>query len=102
MNFSLLFKKRTFNRLVCLLISIITYSCIDPIEPIFDFQSDIVIINGLASTTPGSTSVKVEKTKIEFGDYVSEFILAGGARDPAARSERLRRARRGRPLTGPW
>ena len=74
MNFSLLFKKRTFNRLVCLLISIITYCCIDPLEPIFDFQSDIVIINGLASTTPGSTSVKVEKTKIEFGDYVSEFI----------------------------
>ena len=28
----------------------------------------------MASTTPGSTSVKVEKAKIEFGDYVSEFI----------------------------
>ena len=74
MNFSLHSKKIISNRFVCLFISVITYSCIDPIEPIFDFQSDIVIINGLASTTPGSTSVKVEKTKIEFGDYVSEFI----------------------------
>ena len=75
MNFSPLLKKNIAYRFVYLLLSIvITYSCIDPIEPIFDFQSDIVIINGLASTTPGSTSVKVEKTKIEFGDYVSEFI----------------------------
>ena len=75
MNFALPFKKIISNGFVYLFIGIIiTYSCIDPIEPIFDFQSDIVIINGLASTTPGSTSVKVEKTKIEFGDYVSEFI----------------------------
>ena len=62
-------------------IKIITYilfgcflSCIDPISPVFDFKSDIIIINALASTSPGSTSVSVEKTRIQFGEYITEFI----------------------------
>ena len=59
--------------IITLLVSLL-HSCIDPIAPIFDFQSDIIIINALASTAPGTTSVTVEKTKIEFGEYTSEFI----------------------------
>ena len=47
---------------------------IDPLPPEFDFQSDIILINGIISTSVGSSNVTVEKTLIEFGEYTSKFI----------------------------
>ena len=61
--------------IITLLVSLL-HSCIDPIAPIFDFQSDIIIINALDSTAPGTTSVTVEKTKIEYSLKLYFFALS--------------------------
>jgi hypothetical protein len=37
------------------------FSCIDPVSPEFDYQSDLVVIDGLASTIPGTTFVNIKK-----------------------------------------
>lgn len=50
------------------------FACIDPVTPEFDFQEGIIVINGLASTIPGTTKVTVKKTLFEFGRYVSKPI----------------------------
>ena len=56
------------------LIVFIFFSCIDPIPPVFDFKENLIIINALATTVPGTTNITVDQTIIEFGEYKSNFI----------------------------
>jgi len=48
--------------------------CIDPVAPEFDFQEDLVIIEAIASTIPGTTYVNVKQTFLEFGQFKVRFI----------------------------
>ena len=50
------------------------FACIDPVVPKFNFQENLIIINGLASTVPGTTNVTVKETFIEFGVYTSKSV----------------------------
>ena len=59
---------------ILVVLSSVVINCIDPLSPEFDFQSDIILINGIISTSVGSSNVTVEKTLIEFGEYTSKFI----------------------------
>ncbi len=49
-------------------------SCIDPVPPEFDYQSDLVVIDAMASTIPGTTFVNIKKTIFEYGRYSTSFI----------------------------
>jgi len=50
------------------------FSCIDPVPPEFDYQPDLIVIDAMASTIPGTTYVNVKKTIFEYGRYSSRFI----------------------------
>ena len=65
------------------------YTCIDPIPPEFDFKEDILIINAIASTVPGTTNVTVEKTFFEYGLYKTKAVL--GCQIALINSETLER-----------
>jgi len=47
--------------------------CIDPVTPEFEFVDELLIIEGLASSTPGSSSVVINRTSSEFGIYRNLF-----------------------------
>lgn len=49
-------------------------SCIDPVPPEFDYVEDLIIIDAIASTIPGTTFATVRKTILEFGNYKSQFV----------------------------
>ena len=49
-------------------------SCIDPVVPQFDFIEDLVIVDAIASSVPGTTFVSVKKTFLEFGKYKAVFV----------------------------
>ena len=44
------------------------FSCIDPVPPEFDYQPDLIVIDAMASTIPGTTYVNVKKTIRKFQD----------------------------------
>ena len=50
------------------------FSCIDPVAPEFDYQPDLIVIDAMASTIPGTTYVNVKKTIFEYGRYSSSFV----------------------------
>lgn len=50
------------------------FSCIDPVAPEFDYQPDLIVIDAMASTIPGTTYVNVKKTIFEYGRYSSRFV----------------------------
>ena len=67
--------KRTLKKsFIYFLLIFSIFSCIDPIPPEFNYQSDLVVIDGLASTIPGTTFVNIKKTILEFGRYSTQFI----------------------------
>jgi hypothetical protein len=68
------FGKNILNSTKFILLLTLFFSCIDPIAPVFDFKEDLIIINALATTVPGTTNITVEKTAIEFGEYRSNFV----------------------------
>ena len=57
-------KIKFFNKSFFVVLSSFVISCIDPLPPEFNFQSDIILINGIRSTSVGSSNVTVEKTLI--------------------------------------
>jgi len=62
---------KSFIIVLCLLLQ---YSCIEPVPAIFDYKEDLIIIDAVASTVPGTTFATVKKTFIEYGQYKSEFL----------------------------
>lgn len=42
-------------------------SCIDPVQPEFEFREGLIYVDALASTTPGTSYVAISETKTEFG-----------------------------------
>lgn len=49
-------------------------SCVEAVPPAFDFQDDLIIIDALASTVPGTSYATVQQTSYEFGLYRSKAI----------------------------
>jgi len=70
-------RKKSYYLLLPLLISYGQQSCIDPVDPDFEYREGLVFIEGFASTAEGATSVTISTSAIEFGVYVVNFI--GGA-----------------------
>ena len=65
----LLFQKSITPRIVlcfCSLLLVVT-SCIDPVQPDFEFREGLIYIDALASTTPGTSYVTISETLTEFG-----------------------------------
>ena len=44
-------------------------SCIDPVEPEFDFIEDLIFIEGFATSAEKGSYVSVQKSKLEYGIY---------------------------------
>lgn len=61
---------------LCSLFTLLFFSCVDPISPEFIYKDGLVIIEGLATSTPGTSYVSIKKTNSEFNLYRSEFQTA--------------------------
>lgn len=48
-------------------------SCIDPVEPEFEFKDGLVFVEGIASTIKGGSFVIINKSSIEFGVNKTKF-----------------------------
>ena len=57
-----------------LALSILINSCVEAVPPAFDFQDNLIIIDALASTVPGTSYATVQQTSYEFGLYRSKAI----------------------------
>ncbi|CAN0576192.1 unnamed protein product [Ectocarpus sp. 12 AP-2014] len=55
------------------LFSLLYLGCIDPVAPEFQFVDELLIIEGQASSTPGASSVVINRTSSEFGIYRNIF-----------------------------
>ncbi|MFX0555498.1 DUF4249 domain-containing protein [Maribacter sp. CXY002] len=42
-------------------------ACIDPVEPEFQYEEDLLFIDAFASTLPGASNVTISETAVEFG-----------------------------------
>jgi hypothetical protein len=47
-------------------LSLFLFSCIDPVEPDFEFRAGIVFVEGLVSTLPGASYVTISESTTEF------------------------------------
>jgi len=56
-----------------ILFSLLYLGCIDPVAPEFQFVDELLIIEGQASSTPGASSVVINRTSSEFGIYRNIF-----------------------------
>ena len=66
--------QRQFRIALIAIFSIVFASCIDPVQPEFEFQEGLVFVDGLASTTPSSSFVIINRSIIEFGQYGVKFV----------------------------
>ena len=55
------------------LISLLFFSCVDPVEPEFEFKEGLVFIEGFASTAPGASFVIINKSETQFGVNTTVF-----------------------------
>jgi hypothetical protein len=62
--------------LIALLLAFIALlnGCVEAVPPAFDFQDNLIIIDALASTVPGTSYATVQQTSYEFGLYRSKAI----------------------------
>ncbi|TLP77570.1 DUF4249 domain-containing protein [Maribacter sp. ACAM166] len=56
-----------------LFLCIMQLGCIDPVAPEFQFEDDLTIIEGQASSTVGSSFINIQRTSNEFGIYRNIF-----------------------------
>lgn len=64
---------RTISCLV-LIAALLVAGCIDPVEPEFDYEEDIIFINAFALTEVGQSSVDIRRSGFFFGIYGTEFV----------------------------
>jgi membrane protease YdiL (CAAX protease family) len=57
-----------------LVFSALLNGCVEAVPPAFDFQDNLIIIDALASTVPGTSYATVQQTSYEFGLYRSKAI----------------------------
>jgi hypothetical protein len=72
--YQLIHSKRVYKVLNTIILLFFIEACIDPVPPEFDFVEDLIIVDALTSTLPGTTYATVRKTILEFGIYKSEFV----------------------------
>ncbi|TMM58302.1 DUF4249 domain-containing protein [Maribacter algarum] len=49
-------------------------SCIDPVEPEFEFKEGLVFVESIASTVTKASFVTINRSTLEFGVYVVNFV----------------------------
>ncbi|UWX55197.1 DUF4249 domain-containing protein [Maribacter litopenaei] len=54
--------------------------CIDPVAPEYEYVDGLMIIEGLASSEPGTSYVNINRTSSEFGIYRNIFELGAQVR----------------------
>jgi hypothetical protein len=54
--------------------SLFLTSCIDAVEPEFEFKEGLVFVESIASTIPKASFVTINRSTIEFGVYVVKFV----------------------------
>ncbi len=68
-------KKSIFlKRIFVFIFSIFFFACVDPVRPEYEFIEDLVFIEGIASTNPSSSFVKLNKSVVENGRNNNFFI----------------------------
>lgn len=55
-------------------VSLLFTSCIDAVEPEFEFKEGLVFVESIASTIPKASFVTINRSTIEFGVYVVNFV----------------------------
>ncbi|MFT5762993.1 MAG: hypothetical protein ACI8X3_000410 [Saprospiraceae bacterium] len=70
---------RKYISIICFsIISIISLffyqSCVDPVEPEYDFQNDIILVDAYALTEPGLSTVSIKKSVFEYNRYYSATV----------------------------
>ena len=59
---------------MCYAIFIFTVACIDPVEPVFENEEGLIYVDGLLSTTKGSSFVTVSESILEFNSLNFELL----------------------------
>lgn len=67
-------KSKCIKYVFSLLVSFICLSCIDPVEPEFDFTDDLIFIDAYASSANGASYVIINKTEVINNRYTNSFI----------------------------
>lgn len=57
-----------------IVIALISQSCIDPVEPEFQYVENVLFVEGLASTAEGTSFVSIRQASTEFGIYQTSFV----------------------------
>ena len=52
----------------------LVWSCVDPYEPVYDFEDSILFIQGEVSGEPGRSSVRIQESKELLGSYITENV----------------------------
>lgn len=52
----------------------LVWSCVDPYEPVYDFEKSILFIQGEVSGEPGRSSVHIQESKELLGSYITENV----------------------------
>ena len=55
---------------ICFLITSFFLACVDPVAPEFEFKEGLVFVEGIVTTEPGASFVTIERSTLEFGQYV--------------------------------
>ncbi|MFC3971353.1 DUF4249 domain-containing protein [Maribacter confluentis] len=61
------------KKIFLLVLSVLLFNCIDPVEPEFEFKEGLVFIEGIATTVKGGSFVIINKSTIEFGINKTKF-----------------------------
>jgi len=62
-------------KVICFYFSLLLLSsCIDAVEPEFEFREGLVFVESIASTVPKASFVTINQSTLEFGVYVVNFV----------------------------
>ena len=52
----------------------LVWSCVDPYEPVYDFEESILFIQGEVTGEPGRSRVRIQESKELLGSYITENV----------------------------
>lgn len=58
------------RRLLALLLGVSVFACTEPVEPVYQFETGFLLVDGQMADSPGFSEVSVKRNEIRFGDYV--------------------------------
>ena len=69
---------RYFFALIALVL--VSQSCIEPVQPEFQYIENVLFVEGLASTAEGTSFVSIRQASTEFGIYQTSFLEGASVR----------------------